>query len=168
MRRVGTIATVHEALSQTIDEIVDFDVVFGRTLRLAVDVAASESRVRMVREGSYGKLAATEATALAVVLTELVSNAVEHGLAGGDGTVTVTANREGRDLTVTVSDDGVGIDLTAKPTGTGLGMQIVRTMVAGELRGSISWQQTEGGGTTVTIQARLGYAPPSDGEREQF
>ncbi|WP_284252667.1 sensor histidine kinase [Litorihabitans aurantiacus] len=168
MRRVGTIATVHEALSQTIDEIVDFDTVFGRTLRLAVDVASSESTVRMAREGSFGKLAATEASALAVVLTELVSNAVEHGLAGTDGTVTVGAERDGRDLTVIVSDDGVGIDPAAKPSGTGLGMQIVRTLVAGELRGSIGWEPNPDGGTRVILRARLGFAPPSDGERDQF
>ena len=168
MRRVATIATVHEALSQSIDEIVDFDKVFGRTLRLAVDVASSETSVRMARHGSFGTLAATEATALAVVLTELVSNAVEHGLKDTGGTVTVTAIRNGRDLTVTVADDGVGIDPNKTPSGTGLGMQIVRTLVAGELHGTMKWQQGADGGTEVTLQARLGFAPPSDGEVEQF
>ncbi|PFG19169.1 sensor histidine kinase [Serinibacter salmoneus] len=168
MRRVATIATVHEALSQTIDEVVDFDAVFGRTLRLAVDVAAAEAPVRLAREGSFGKVAATEATALAVVLTELVSNAVEHGLAGTGGTVTVRAGRAGRTLTVEVIDDGRGIDLTAKPSGTGLGMQIVRTMVAGELHGTLEWERREEGGTAVTIQARLGFAQPSDGEPDSF
>lgn len=168
MRRVATIATVHEALSQTIDEIVDFDRVFGRTLRLAVDVATGEAPVRMVREGSFGKVAATEATALAVVLTELVSNAVEHGLSGTGGTVTVRATRSGRELVVQVVDDGVGIDPNATPSGTGLGMQIVRTMVSGELRGTMEWRARPEGGTEVRIMARLGFAAPSDGEVDSF
>lgn len=168
MRRVGTIATVHEALAQTIDEVVDFDEVFGRTLRLAVDVAASEAPVRMVREGSFGKVAATEATALAVVLTELVSNAVEHGVGKSGGTVLVRGNRHGRDLTVTVSDDGVGIDPTAAPTGTGLGMQIVRTLVGSELHGTIDWGRGSDGGTEVVVRARLGRAQASHGDRDQF
>ena len=34
-------------------------------------------------------------------------------------------------------------------------MQIVRTLVASELRGSIRWQPRPGGGTTVTITARV-------------
>lgn len=168
MRRVATIATVHEALSQTIDEVVDFDHVFGRTLRLAVDVATSTAPVRMVREGSFGKVAATEATALAVVLTELVSNAVEHGLAETGGTVVVRAERAGRDLVVTVADDGVGIDPNATPSGTGLGMQIVRTLVASELHGSLEWLPSPGGGTEVRIVSRLGFAAPSDGEEDSF
>ncbi|TNU75829.1 ATPase [Miniimonas arenae] len=168
MRRVATIASVHEALSQTIDEIVDFDAVFGRTLRLAVDVAAAEQPVRMVREGSFGRVAATEATALAVVLTELVSNAVEHGLAKMGGTVAIRSERRGRDLVVVVEDDGVGIDPSAPPTGTGLGMQIVRTLVAGELHGSMEWRPRAEGGTEVRIQARLGFGPPSDGEVDTF
>ncbi len=168
MRRVATIATVHEALSQTIDEIVDFDQVFGRTLRLAVDVAASEAPVRMVREGSFGKVQATEATALAVVLTELVSNAVEHGLKKSGGTVVVRSERQSRDLVVSVIDDGVGIDPAAPPSGTGLGMQIVRTLVAGELHGTMEWLPRPEGGTQVLIKARLGFAAASDGELDQF
>lgn len=48
----------------------------------------------------------------------------------------MTAIRNGRDLTVTVADDGVGIDPNKTPSGTGLGMQIVRTLVAGELHGA--------------------------------
>ena len=42
------------------------------------------------------------------MLAELVTNAVEHGLEDCDGTVTVTAERDGDDLTVHVIDDGVG------------------------------------------------------------
>ena len=39
--------------------------------------------------------------------------------------------------------------------GEGLGMQILRTLVASELRGSIRWQPRPGGGTTVTITAQV-------------
>ncbi|ACQ81074.1 signal transduction histidine kinase [Beutenbergia cavernae DSM 12333] len=155
MRRVATIATVHEALSQTIDEVVDFDEVFGRTLRLAADVASGEQSVRTVREGSFGPVPATEATALAVVLTELVANAVEHGLAETGGTVRILAERDGTRLVVRVIDDGVGMGPLGSPSGTGLGMQIVRTLVAGELRGTIEWHHADGGGTEVRIVARL-------------
>ncbi|MDR2378888.1 MAG: PAS domain-containing sensor histidine kinase [Bifidobacteriaceae bacterium] len=110
IRRVSTIATVHETLSQTISETVDFDSVFGRTLRLAADAASTGFPVHTVQEGSFGEVPGDDATALAIVLTELVTNAVEHGLApAGGGTVWIKARRDGDELTVTIADNGVGM-----------------------------------------------------------
>jgi len=153
MRRVATIATVHEALSQTIDEVIDFDDAFGRALRLAADVASvGSSQISFVREGAFGRVPASDATPLAVILTELVTNAVEHGLGRSGGTVTVTSVREGRTLRVKVIDDGVGVDPAAMD---GLGTQIVTTLVDTVLDGSIAWASRLGGGTEVTLVARL-------------
>jgi two-component sensor histidine kinase len=155
VRRVATIALVHETLSQTLDEIVPFDDLVGRSLRLAADVASAGSTVRTVVHGTFGLVPAEDATALALVLTELVTNAVEHGLSSrGGGTVDVTAEREGSNLKVTVADDGVGISASAG-AGTGLGTQIVQTLVTNELRGTIDWGPREGGGTQVVLDIVL-------------
>ncbi|MDR1427649.1 MAG: sensor histidine kinase [Bifidobacteriaceae bacterium] len=155
-RRVATIATVHDMLSQTLDETVNFDEAFGRNLRLAADAASAGISVRTLREGGFGKVSAQDATLLAIVLTELVTNAVEHGLAPkGGGTVWIQADREGPHLTVTVSDDGVGLDGTDPSATEGLGTQIVRTFVTGELRGSIKWRPRPGGGTQAIVEANL-------------
>ena len=87
------------------------------------------------------------------MLTELVTNAVEHGLAKVGGTVTIEAERSGTMLRVRVMDDGAGMDPQAATNG--LGTQIVRTLVATELDGSIEWAPLEGGGTEVVLKARL-------------
>lgn len=160
MRRVATIALVHETLSQTLDETVQFDELVGRSLRLAADVASAGASVRTLVRGTFGPVSAEDATALALVLTELVTNAVEHGLAGRDhGSVEVNAERVEDDLTVTVADDGAGIPADAAGSGagpgTGLGTQIVSTLVTNELRGSIAWAPRAGGGTEVTLRATL-------------
>ncbi|MET0433306.1 MAG: histidine kinase N-terminal domain-containing protein [Cellulomonas sp.] len=160
MRRVATIALVHETLSQTLDETVVFDELVGRSLRLAADVASAGASVRTLVRGTFGPVSAEDATALALVLTELVTNAVEHGLAGRDhGSVEVNAERVEDDLTVTVADDGAGIPADSAGSsggpGTGLGTQIVSTLVTNELRGSITWAPREGGGTEVTLRATL-------------
>lgn len=153
MRRVSTIALVHDTLSQTPDETVDFDDVVRRTLRLTADLTARENQVSTVMEGTFGQLCARGATALALVLTELVSNAVEHGFADGEpGTVRVVVDRDGDQLRVEVVDDGQG--LTDGP-GTGLGTQIVSTLVTNELDGSISWHPGPQGGTSVVIQMQV-------------
>jgi hypothetical protein len=47
------------------------------------------------RDGEFGALPATVATPLSIALNELLVNAVEHGLAGRDGTVVVRVRRSG-------------------------------------------------------------------------
>jgi len=155
IRRVTTIAQVHETLSQTLDESVDFDSLVDRSLRLAADVASAGGSVNTVRTGTFGMVPAEAATALALVLTELVTNAVEHGLAGvRGGTVEIVAERTGPHLRAVVADDGVGLPDGGGPM-TGLGTQIVGTLVRNELRGTIDWLPREGGGTQVVLDVDL-------------
>ncbi|CAM2811931.1 sensor histidine kinase [Actinomyces slackii] len=156
-RRVTTIATVHEALSRNVDERVDFDEVFSSILRMAAVVATPSGEVSTALEGTFGIVRADTAQALATVLAELVTNAVEHGLDGRDGRVVVRAHRDGDDLEVHVMDNGAG--LAPGTLMTGLGTRIVTTLVRGELRGSIDWQPaSQSGGTDVVIHAHLGPA----------
>ncbi len=153
MRRVATIATVHEALSQTIDETVNFDDLFGRTLSMAADAArTSNVEVEFVRDGKFGTIQATHATALAVVLTELVTNAVEHGFSNSGGKIVVSTSRSNGTLYVTVNDDGEG---AGGRVGQGLGTQIVRTLTETELGGTINWADNPGGGTRVELTVPL-------------
>jgi two-component sensor histidine kinase len=155
-RRVATIALVHETLSQTLDETIPFDDLIGRNLRLAADAATRNgAHVRTQVTGSFGSVLAEDATALALVLTELVTNAVEHGFAGGaTGTVQITVERDGSALRVVVADDGSGM-VAGRGEGSGLGTQIVSTLVHNELRGTIAWRPRAGGGTQVDVRVRL-------------
>ncbi len=92
MRRVATIALVHETLARGIDESVDFDALLDRGLALTADLlAAPTAGGRAVRHGSFGVVQAADANALALVLVELVSNAVEHGREGEPADVSVEA-----------------------------------------------------------------------------
>ena len=152
-RRVQAIATVHEALSQDVNEQVDFDDVARTIVRMAGTLASTDHAVDVTTSGEFGSLAAAQAQAMATVLNELVSNSVEHGLADKDGLIQVHAQRNGDQLIVTVTDNGAGIQPGRAMTG--LGTQIVNQMVRGELRGSIDWEPAEGGGTIVTLKARL-------------
>ena len=105
--------------------------------------------MRPALRGSFGSLPSEYATPLALALTELVTNAVEHGLDGRDGQVEIVAARDDEHLTVKVRDDGVG--LPEGKVGSGLGTQIVRTLIQGELGGTIDWHTLVGSGTEVTI-----------------
>ncbi|HEV7167875.1 MAG TPA: histidine kinase N-terminal domain-containing protein [Micrococcaceae bacterium] len=158
MRRVATIALVHETLSQGLAQNVDFDELIGRQFRLSAEVASPSQKVRTEREGVFGELPSDFATPLALVINELVTNAVEHGLQDREGTVWLLARRSISDsgeeiLRVTVADDGVGLPDGAYPEG--LGLQIVRTLVNSELGGNIKWSRREGGGTAVEVEMAL-------------
>lgn len=155
MRRVSAIALVHETLAQSIDQSVELDQIVDRALGLAADVSSATGHVRTRREGSFGKLDADRATPLMLVLNELVTNAVEHGLAGRAGTVTVTADRDDERLLVRISDDGRGIPPTGGGPGSGLGTQIVTTLTEGELGGTIKWLPGEESGTVVELTVPL-------------
>ncbi|MDO5035121.1 MAG: sensor histidine kinase [Actinomycetaceae bacterium] len=153
-RRVTTIATVHAALSQNVDETVDFDEVAKKILHLAVVLAKTNQQVSVDVRGHFGKVHADAAQALATVLTELVTNSVEHGYRDYGGLVIVEAERNGHRLDVTVSDDGLGID--SGKAKSGLGTQIVATVVAGELSGTITWERRRlTPGTIVRVHANL-------------
>jgi two-component sensor histidine kinase len=142
---------VHDVLSEGIDQEVSFDQIFNRILLLVPEIATGyHTTVKTTLVGSFGELSTEKATALALVLTELVANAVEHGLAERSGEVTVTAQRNNRMLQIEVVDDGVG--LPEGKVGTGLGTQIVRTLVQSELRGKISWTTPIRGGTKVSLE----------------
>ncbi|MFB8387861.1 sensor histidine kinase [Microbacterium sp. NPDC055910] len=156
MRRVTAIAVVHDTLSEGLAQNVDFDDVFERALKLIAEVAAAPStRARTRTTGRFGTLPSEYATPLALALTELVTNAVEHGLAGQEGEVEIVAERSDEHLAVTVRDDGVG--LPEGQVGRGLGTQIVRTLIQGELSGTIDWHTAVGAGTEVTIDIPLRY-----------
>lgn len=157
MRRVAAIAVVHDTLSEGLNQNVDFDVVFSRVLMLIAEVASSHNTVvRPLSTGSFGTLPSEYATPLALALTELVTNAVEHGLEGRpDGEVEIVASRTDEALSVKVRDNGGG--MPEGKVGSGLGTQIVRTLIQGELGGTIDWHTLEGEGTEVTIDVPLLY-----------
>jgi two-component system, sensor histidine kinase PdtaS len=159
VRRVGSIAIVHETLSQAFDEFVDFDDVADRLRLMVAEVSASGSfqgRVVSHREGSFGTLTAELATPLAMVLNEVLQNAVQHGFGGGAGTIEVHAQRRDGRLLVCIDDDGCGL-----PAGfdvrssTSLGLSIVRTLVESELDGRLEMGVGDAGGTRVTVDLPL-------------
>ncbi|MDH6188670.1 two-component sensor histidine kinase [Streptomyces sp. CZ24] len=155
VRRVGSIAIVHETLSQNLDERVEFDEIADRVLAMVAEI--SPGRVEGRRTGRFGILDAEVATPLSMVLTEVLQNALEHGFRPGDtGEVEVSAVRGGtrKDarLLITVQDNGVGLPegFDAHTAGN-LGLQIVRTLVEGELGGTFDMNSAPEGGTRVLL-----------------
>ncbi|CAN5561295.1 sensor histidine kinase [soil metagenome] len=158
VRRVSSIALIHDALSMSVDEQVNLDEVIDRILPIMNDVAAVDSPIKISRVGALGVLDADRSTALIMVVTELVQNAIEHAFSGSEqGCVTIRAERSARWLDVTVHDDGRGLpDGFSLEKSDRLGLQIVRTLVSAELDGSIGMHDVPGGGTDVVLRVPIG------------
>jgi two-component system, sensor histidine kinase PdtaS len=147
VRRIRTIALVHETLSHEAGDDVTFIDIVKPLVRLVEESLQSPDRpVRFTVSGDGGRLPAHIATPLSVVLTELLQNAVDHGFPPGEGGghVAVQLDSSDDELRVRVVDDGKGIDPDFDlMSATGLGLSIVRTLVTTELAGTIEMRRAQ-------------------------
>ncbi len=141
VNRILAIAAVHEVLTERRDDDVDLGALVERLRETILQGLGSAKRVDATVEPVH--LHGERATALALVFTELLQNALEHG---GDAVHVDLARRNGT-VTLTVSDDGGWADGAEE----GTGLSIVRALVRDELRGELSL--TGGRGT----QARVAF-----------
>lgn len=142
VRRIRTIALVHESLSREAGDDIAFIEIVRPLLRLAEEGLQSPDRpVRFSVSGTGGRIPAHTATPLSVVLTELLQNAVDHGFpeGSGGGDVAVVLGHDEGHLELRVIDNGRGVDTGFDlDSATGLGLSIVRTLVTTELNGTIT------------------------------
>jgi two-component sensor histidine kinase len=105
--------------------------------------------------GDAGELRAEVATPLALVVSELLQNAVEHAYPDGHpgGHVRIVLQNDGVELFVRVEDDGVGLPpgFTLE-LGSSLGLTIVGALVDSEMSGTISMDPGPNGGTVVELR----------------
>ena len=137
--RILSIAVVHEFLSHEETSAINIHEVSNRILHeVRNGVLDSSKAISLSLEGTRSfTLPAQQATSCALIINELVQNAVEHAFDGRSaGKIVVRlAEREGS-LSIEIEDDGEGLppDFNPKAEG-GLGLQIVRTLVREDLKG---------------------------------
>jgi two-component system, sensor histidine kinase PdtaS len=135
VNRILAIAAVHEVLTEHREDDVDLRELVDRLRAMLVQGLVAGKEV--TAELSPVSLAGQQATALALVFTELFQNALEHG-----GTrVAIELDQRNGEVSLTIADDGTGIQ-GERAAGTGL--SIVRALVRDELRGELELRN-EGG-----------------------
>ena len=160
-RRIRSIALVHEVLSRDVGSQVAFNEILHWLVRMASEGLPSPDRpVRFDVVGDSGELAAEVATPLAVVLTELLQNAVEHAFPEddphpADASVVIELENDGLLLHVRVRDNGVGLAPGFSVDSTeSLGLSIVRNLVTTQMGGTIEMHSDDG--TVVELCVDLG------------
>jgi two-component sensor histidine kinase len=153
VRRIASIALVHETLSNSTNTTVAFDEVLGSLVTHALELSPRMGELNIERVGEIGLLESRVATPLSLVVTELIHNALEHGLAESGTRLRIELQRYSNEGLVTISDDGIGLpqdfDLL---TSSNLGLQIVRTLTENELQGELKLESTDKG-----TQAKLRF-----------
>jgi two-component system, sensor histidine kinase PdtaS len=151
VRRISSIALVHETLSQDSRQRVSFDKVAQRLVEMLSTGLTDPNRpVHMELKGGAGELPAEVATPLALVLSELVQNSVEHAFPNRGGTIVIELERRTASLHLTIRDDGVGVPEDWSLDGdANLGLQISVTLVESELGGTLEVMRAPDGPGTL-------------------
>ena len=138
--RIMSIALVHECLSNQEIGLVDLGQLIQDISRVADVSAARRPVITLDITGPEVMVSAKQATPLALVLNELIQNAVQHG--GGEaheGKIGIKIETLDGQIAVTVKDNGPGLADGFDPQTHGnLGLTIVQTLVKEELKGEFS------------------------------
>jgi two-component sensor histidine kinase/putative methionine-R-sulfoxide reductase with GAF domain len=144
VHRILAIAAVHEVLTEQREEVVELRELLERLRAMLVQGLAAGKEVRADLEPV--SLAGNRATALALVFSELLQNALEHG---GELVEIELAKRNG-EVVLAITDDGEGIDANA----SGTGLSIVQALVRDELQGRLDLRNEGGTRAEVTFPAK--------------
>jgi two-component sensor histidine kinase len=150
--RILSVAVIHEFLSNQDSRVINVRDVGNRILnQMREGVLGPDKHIRFYLEGPPIYLPARQATACALVINELLQNAVEHGFTGRrEGRVFLVLQDEGDTVVVRVHDNGSGMpdDFSVQDSDR-LGLQIVQTLVHEDLKGTFEIQN--GGGTAAIV-----------------
>ena len=139
VNRILAIASVHEVLTTRRDDEIELGELLDKLRAMLVQGIGGGKRVEAELEEV--SLAGSRATALALVFSELLQNALEHG---GDAVRIELARRDG-DVLLAIDDSGRGILHDSE----GTGLSIVRALVRDELKGSFELRAN--GGTRAEV-----------------
>jgi two-component system, sensor histidine kinase PdtaS len=143
VNRILAIAAVHEALTEQRDEDVELAELIDRLRAMLVQGIGADRDVQARLEQI--SLAGSRATALALVFSELLQNALEHG----SGAIRIELARRDEEVVLAIADEGAGPD--GAPAGTGL--SIVRALVGDELHGRFDLRSDRGTRAEVVFPA---------------
>ncbi|MEX2426351.1 MAG: GAF domain-containing protein, partial [Thermomicrobiaceae bacterium] len=155
--RIRSIAAIHDVLSSgSISETTIGVIAKHVTDEAKITILSPETRINFEIDGDDIWVSSREATILALLINEFVSNAFVHGFSDRtSGNVNIRAWLQDSLTVVEVTDDGKGV-----PEGfdashsSGLGLQIARTLTESDLGGTLEITPKWDGGTTVRVMFR--------------
>ncbi len=152
--RVNSIAVVHEYLSQQGDGMIDVGKVAKSIYQALVSSMLNSDFVLETDFATDNVLLPSEkATSIALILNELLQNAIEHAFAGRtNGKLTVRFNDSGSCYELLIADNGVGLPpYFSWQQSSSLGLKIIKTMAEADLKGSFALVPLADGGVQASV-----------------
>ncbi|MHB9144764.1 MAG: sensor histidine kinase [Symbiobacteriia bacterium] len=152
--RIASISTVHEVLAQEGLEQVDLHRMADDIARLVRSgMTQPETPLDIQVTGPHLIIRSDKATSVALIVNELLQNAITHAFpSGGAGHVEVALEDLGEWIRVRIADDGVGLPEEFSPQDSGsLGLQIVRTLAEHDLKGRLTMDRGKDCGTLAWV-----------------
>ncbi len=160
IHRIRSIAAVHESLSEQGFRLVDVKDVLERITRTTAEsMLRPDQDVQIAVFGEPLPLPSRAATALTLVVNELVQNALEHAFVDcAVGRVEISLGRSPDELIILVRDNGRGLPPNLE---YGLGLELTTMLITDDLHGGLKFNALPEGGTEVSIRL------PREIERDQ-
>jgi two-component sensor histidine kinase len=152
--RIMSVAVVHEFLSEHESRVINIKDVIRKILdQMRQGVMREEEGIRLDLRGPNIYLPTQQATACALIINELLQNALEHGFSSLQGGEILVELKDNADMvTLKISDSGRGLpegfDLEQD---SHLGLTIVQTLVRDDLRGGFELGDGQGVEAVVTF-----------------
>ena len=153
--RIMSIAMVHDTLSQGEIGLVDIHQLMSSIIKFCESEVSNKITITLDVSSTLSMIPSREATALSLVVNELVLNAIQHGIKEKvNGKLKIMVEQK-NDISVTIIDNGPGLpdSFNAKKDGN-LGLTIVQTLVKDELKGHFEMDGSAG------TRAYICFPPP--------
>ncbi len=153
--RVQSIATIHDLLSGgDLTSTTIAAIARKVTDEASINVVPPYLSLQFHVEPNEVGIRSRQATIFALLLNEVLTNAIVHGMKGREnGSIQISASQDGAMTEIRVEDDGVGLpeefDLAAQE---GLGLRIISTLATSDLRGGFDLVRRPEGGTRAIIR----------------
>lgn len=170
INRVLSIATVHDILAQNRHSSVDLKTLVRQVAQIITTSMTIGGQIEVSVEGDDLQLPSQFATNLALIVNELLQNALEHSLADHQqGQIMIQLLREEDTLTLTVSDDGRGLpgDFVLA-TGRGLGLELVQAIATEDLQGTFTLEPAPNRGTRASVCVPISHYQEGGRNADEF
>jgi two-component sensor histidine kinase len=158
--RIQAIAAVHNLLCRNDVGITSVGEIARQVADSARTGLVGEMPVQFTVTGDGLPISSREATVVALIINELVNNALTHGVAEQGGRVEIESWRDGADAVIEVRDNGVAQPHASPKSSSGLGLSIIETLVTADLGGSFHFERDE---QWARARLRWPYTAPQGG-----
>jgi len=157
--RIMSIAVVHETLSKGEIGMVNVGQLITSISRLSLSSQTEQPFITLDISGAPIMIPSKEATSLALVVNELIQNALQHGLTDENkGKLFIGITQTNGLVSVLVQNDGARLSPDFDiDHNSNLGLTIVQTLVRNELKGHFTLENKDGAVATVTFPLSENY-----------